>query len=183
LVTLILNDDKSLKKTITSPIYKSETCEKIVICIPQNYNGISFNQEYSISLCWKNANNQGDIVLANRLSELRSNYLQYELFIDGKMTGIVGDLTLWILISNKDGFKLESKITSVPIESHIEIENYLTGKQLSLLDLHIAKMNQYNFEFEQKRNQIIEIYNNTLATAKLVLEMYKEMEEKVNECN
>jgi hypothetical protein len=185
MITIIMNDDKSLRKTITNEIYVGESGESLTLLLPQVYNNYSL-ENYSINFNWINSINQGDIILATKLNECRSGYLQYNIPIPIKMTESVGDITVWIEIVDTNGILIKSGTTTILISSHLKISDYLTDSQLSLIELHEVKMEQYNFEFTQKLAQITDKYNKTLEVAKLVTQMLKDMEEievRINERN
>jgi hypothetical protein len=174
--TIVLNDDKSLRLTNLAKMYERESCENILLLLPQKYNNEDIS-EYTVNLHWKNEDNIGNIITATKMDELRSSYYQFIVDLKGTaFTHTVCDITVWIEIINHGGFHLKSGTVIIPVLPHETIDTIIDETKLTMLE-------QYLLKFEQIKSDINDTYNKQIALGRIMSSMLKDMKQLTEVAN
>jgi hypothetical protein len=174
-----MNDDKTLTKTTKAQIYECETGESITLYLPLSYNNYLL-ENYTVNLHWLSSDGlTGDIITAQKIGN-KSSYTEYNIPIPMAMSKLVGDITVWIEILGTTGTILKTDTSSIGITSHLKISTFLNDSQLSYLEQFEIKMEQYRYEFEQKKTQINELRDQAVRAASIANQILKDIESRLS---
>jgi len=136
---LRISPDKQLMPIISQKIYKNENnADKITLLIPELLNGYDM-RDCTITIKFLNADDIGQDYIVVPEAEPYSGYLKYAKSITTDITYLVGDVRLWIEVTNTDDIlvlKTNERIVEVldseDITVHLTPQNLDTLNQLKL---------------------------------------------------
>lgn len=114
--TILMNDDKSLTKTIVRTLYQGEKLvDKFRFLIPKNYNNLHL-ADFTTTLKYID---QGNVVHSEKLllsdKLYNEHILCYYLPVDSELTKFAGDITIRLVLNKGKQHILHSGETTVTI--------------------------------------------------------------------
>jgi hypothetical protein len=144
--TILLQNDKSLVATNRCTIHQREKLmDKLVFLVPKTYNDIDLT-DFIIQMQYIDQGNEVQLEILSRdeSSETRTDYMNYILPIDTKLTRFSGEITLKLTLSKVDmdagkEYCLESGEYIISISPLSDYYHFVSDK---LLDPITQKINE-----------------------------------------
>lgn len=174
----VMNDKKEIINTQQSTNYQNETnCEVIRLVLPTQYNNVDL-KECKINMNYINSNDEGNVVPLEYIGYYNNqeNLIIFETNLTKKITVKADTYIVWFEINSVDNkFNLKTNTSTLLINSHKEIIDYISGEQLTLFNNYQIKIEQLLVTANQILNKTTEQANKTADIAQLVVRMYNDI--------
>ena len=162
--TIIMRDDKSLCKTVSSTIYQREKlADTFRFLLPPTHEGLDLSL-FTVTLKYIDQGNVAHSEILTLSEELYKNKLCYHLPIDTNLTRFAGDITIrltlnWIDWENRKQHVLHSGEAVITVSPLSDYYNFVSDESLEIIDQLIG-----NLEAKIKATEkIAEIYDSEKA--------------------
>lgn len=174
----LMNDKKEIANTQKSANYQNENnCEIIRLILPTKYNNVDL-RKCKINMNYINSKNQGDIIPLEYIGQYNNSndLIIFETNLTTKITANADTYIVWFDITSVSGdFNLKTNTSTLLINSHKEIIDYISDEQLTLFNNYQIKIEQLLVTANQILNKTTEQANKTADIAQLVVRMYNDI--------